>query len=136
MKPGESSTVIGPLTKIRGEISGTEDLLVDGEVEGVIRLEGACLTVRPEGRVKATILAQDVVVLGYVEGEIRAVGLVHLRGSAVVQGDVFAARLSIEDGATLRGNADPSKASEPLPGGRHQASGTHGGSLEHATSQA
>jgi len=136
MKPGESSTVIGPLTKIRGEISGTEDLLVDGEVEGVIRLEGACLTVRPEGRVKATILAQDVVVLGYVEGEIRAVGLVHLRGIAVVQGDVFAARLSIEDGATLRGNADPSKASEPLPGGRHQAPGSHGGNLEHATSQA
>jgi cytoskeletal protein CcmA (bactofilin family) len=136
MKPGESSTVIGPLTKIRGEISGTEDLLVDGEVEGVIRLEGACLTVRPEGRVKATILAQDVVVLGYVEGEIRAVGLVHLRGSAVVQGDVFAARLSIEDGATLRGNADPSKASEPLPGGRQQSIGGHGGNLEHATSQA
>ena len=136
MKPGESSTVSGPLTKIRGEFFGTEDLLVDGEVDGVIHLEGATLTVRPEGRVRATILAQDVVVLGYVEGEIRAVGLVHLRGSAVVKGDVFAARLSIEDGATLRGNADPSKASEPLPGGRQQPAREFSAALEPAASQA
>jgi cytoskeletal protein CcmA (bactofilin family) len=136
MKPGESSTVIGPLTKIRGEISGSEDLLVDGEVDGVIHLDGACLTVRPEGRVRATILAQDVVVLGYVEGEIRAVGLVHLRGSAVVKGDVFAARLSIEDGATLRGNADPSKASEPLAGTRYPVASEHGEALEQATAKA
>jgi len=136
MKPGESSTVIGPLTKIRGELFGTEDLLVDGEVEGVIHLEGATLTIRPEGRVRATILAQDVVVLGYVEGEIRAVGLVHLRGSAVVKGDVYAARLSIEDGATLRGNADPSKASESLPAGRYQPSNEYVAALEPAASQA
>jgi cytoskeletal protein CcmA (bactofilin family) len=114
MKPSESSTVIGPLTKIRGELSGTENLAVDGEVEGVIRLEGACLTVRPDGHVRATVIAQDVVVLGHVEGEIRASGLLHLRGTAVVQGDVYAARLSIEDGATLRGKADPSRASDPI----------------------
>ena len=109
---------------------------VDGEIDGVIHLDGATLTVRPEGRVRATILAQDVVVLGYVEGEIRAVGLVHLRGSAVVKGDVYAARLSIEDGATLRGNADPSKASEPLPGGRQQPARQLSGALEPAASQA
>lgn len=115
MTPTESKTVIGPKTKVSGEISGSENLTVDGTVEGVIRLDGACLTVRPEGHVSATIIAQDVVVLGRVEGEIRASGLLQLRGSAVVQGDVFAARLSIEDGATLRGHADPSKASEPLP---------------------
>jgi cytoskeletal protein CcmA (bactofilin family) len=114
MTPTESKTVIGPLTKIRGEFSGTENLTVDGEVEGVIRLEGACLTVRAEGYVRATVIAQDVVVLGRVDGEIRASGLVTLRGTAIVQGDVFAARLSIEDGATLRGHADPSKATEPF----------------------
>jgi cytoskeletal protein CcmA (bactofilin family) len=112
MTPTESKTVIGPLTKIRGEFSGTENLTVDGEVEGIIRLEGACLTVRSEGYVRATVIAQDVVVLGRVDGEIRASGLVTLRGTAIVQGDVFAARLSIEDGATLRGHADPSKATE------------------------
>lgn len=115
MTPTESKTVIGPKTKVSGEISGSENLTIDGQVEGVIRLEGACLTVRAEGHVRATVIAQDIVVLGRVDGEIRASGLLQLRGSAIVQGDVFAARLSIEDGATLRGHADPSKASEPLP---------------------
>jgi len=114
MKPSESSTVIGPLTKIRGELSGTENLTVDGEVDGVIRLDGACLTVRADGHVRATVIAQDVVVLGRLEGEVRASGLLHLRGSAIVEGEVYAARLSIEDGASLRGNADPSRASDPL----------------------
>lgn len=126
MTPSESKTVIGPKTKISGEISGSENLTVDGQVEGVIRLEGACLTVRAEGHVRATVIAQDIIVLGRVEGEIRASGLLQLRGSAVVQGDVFAARLSIEDGATLRGHADPSKATEPasVSGGSFAASRT------------
>jgi cytoskeletal protein CcmA (bactofilin family) len=115
MNPKESATIIGPLTKIRGEVSGTENLLVDGEIEGIIRLEGGTLTVRAEGHVRATVIAQDVIVLGRVDGEIRASGLLHLRGTAIVQGDVFAARLSIEDGATLRGHADPSRAADPLP---------------------
>jgi len=100
--------------KINGELTGTGDLLVDGEVEGTIRLAAARLTVRTEGRVKATIVAQDVVVLGYVEGEIRATGRVELRDGAVVLGDVFSTRLAIEDGATLRGSVDPSKATDPL----------------------
>jgi cytoskeletal protein CcmA (bactofilin family) len=115
MNPKESATIVGPLTKIRGEVSGTENLMVDGEIEGIIRLEGGTLTVRAEGHVRATVIAQDVIVLGRVDGEIRASGLLHLRGSAIVQGDVFAARLSIEDGATLRGHADPSRAADPLP---------------------
>ena len=115
MTSTESKTVIGPNTKISGEISGTENLTVDGKVEGVIRLEGGCLTIRPDGQVRATVIAQDVIVLGRLEGEIRASGLLQLRGSAVVQGDVFAARLSIEDGASLRGNLDPSRSAEPLP---------------------
>jgi cytoskeletal protein CcmA (bactofilin family) len=115
INPKESATIVGPLTKIRGEVSGTENLLVDGEIEGIIRLDGGTLTVRAEGHVRATVIAQDVIVLGRVDGEIRASGLLHLRGSAIVQGDVFAARLSIEDGATLRGHADPSRAADPLP---------------------
>jgi cytoskeletal protein CcmA (bactofilin family) len=117
MTPTDSKTVIGPHTKISGEISGTENLTVDGKLEGVVRLEGACLTIRAEGHVHATVIAQDVIVMGRLEGEIRASGLLQLRGSAVVQGDVYAARLSIEDGATLRGNADPSRSAEPFAGG-------------------
>jgi len=100
--------------KIQGEFNGTDDLLVDGEIDGVVRLAASRLTVRADGRVKATIFAQDVVVLGRIEGEIRATGRVELRDGAVVIGDVFAARLSIEDGAVLRGGVDPSKATETV----------------------
>ncbi len=115
MIPTEGATVIGRETKFRGEISGSTDLLIDGEVDGIIRLTGAKLTVRPEGRVKASISAQDVVVAGQVEGEIRATGRVELRNGSVVLGDICATRMSIEDGATLRGGVDPTRAAEPFP---------------------
>ncbi len=116
MIPTEGATVIGRETKFRGEISGSTDLIIDGEVDGVIRLTGAKLTVRAEGRVKATIAAQDVVIAGQLEGEIRATGRVELRDGSVVLGDVCAKSLSIEDGATLRGGVDPTRANEPFPG--------------------
>ncbi len=115
MIPTEGATVIGRETKFRGEISGSTDLLIDGEVEGVIRLAGAKLTVRSEGRVHANIAAQEVVIAGQLDGEIRATGRVELRAGAVVLGDVCATRLSIEDGATLRGSVDPTRANEPFP---------------------
>ena len=115
MMPTEGATVIGREVKFRGEISGSTDLLIDGEVEGVIHLSAARVTVRAEGRVHATIVAQDVVVAGLVDGEIRATGRVELRNGATVLGDIFATRLSIEDGATLRGAIDPTRANEPFP---------------------
>ncbi|MGA7156694.1 MAG: polymer-forming cytoskeletal protein [Acidobacteriaceae bacterium] len=115
MIPTEGATVIGREMKFRGEISGSTDLLVDGEVNGTIRLTGARLTVRAEGRINATISAQDVVVAGHVEGEVRATGRVELRDGATIQGDVCASRLTIEEGATLHGSVDPSRASEPFP---------------------
>jgi cytoskeletal protein CcmA (bactofilin family) len=115
MMPTETATVIGRSMKIRGEFNGTDDLLVDGEIDGVIRLTASRLTVRSEGRIRATVVAQDVVVLGRIEGEIRATGRVELRDGAVVIGNVFAERLSIEDGAVLRGGVDPTKATEPAP---------------------
>jgi cytoskeletal protein CcmA (bactofilin family) len=115
MSSTETKTVIGSKTKISGEISGTENITIDGQVEGVIRLEGASITVRPEGIVRAALSAQEIIVMGRVEGEIRSTGLLHLRSNAVVQGDIFAARLAIEDGATLKGQSDPSRASENRP---------------------
>ena len=115
MMPTEGATVIGREAKFRGEISGSTDLIVDGELDGTVRLTGAKLTVRPEGRVKATVAAQDVVIAGHLEGEIRATGRVELRDGAVVLGDVCAKSLSIEDGATLRGGVDPTRAAEPFP---------------------
>jgi cytoskeletal protein CcmA (bactofilin family) len=111
----EGATVIGREVKFRGEISGSSDLLIDGEVNGIIRLSTARVTVGAEGHVHATIVAQDVVVTGHLDGEIRATGRVELRNGAVVLGDVFATRLCIEDGATLRGHVDPTRANEPIP---------------------
>lgn len=115
MIPTEGATVIGREAKFHGEISSSTDLLIDGEFDGVVRLGGAKVTVRPEGRVKANIAAQDVVIAGKFDGEIRATGRVELRDGAVVLGDVCTARLSIEEGASLRGSVDPTRASEPFP---------------------
>lgn len=114
MIPNEGATVIGREIKFRGDITGSADLLIDGEVDGIIKLSAARLTVRADGRVRASIVAQDVVVIGFIEGEIRAIGRVELRNGAVVLGDVFATRLSIEDGATLRGAVDPTRANDPV----------------------
>jgi len=110
MMPSEGATVIGRSMKNDGEVSGSGELLVDGEVDGAIKLPASRLTVRAEGKVKASIEAQDVVVLGTVEGEIRATGRVDLRAGSVVMGNVFSSRLSMEEGATLRGGVDPSKS--------------------------
>ncbi|MGA8939754.1 MAG: polymer-forming cytoskeletal protein [Acidobacteriaceae bacterium] len=115
MIPTEGATVIGREIKFRGEISGSTDLLIDGQVNGTIRLTGARVTIGAEGRVHATISAQDVVVAGLIDGEVRATGRVELRDGATIQGDVCAARLSIEEGATLHGGVDPTRASEPFP---------------------
>ncbi len=106
--------------KIDGELSGSGELWVDGEVDGTIKLATSRLTVRADGRVRASISAQDVVVLGLVEGEIRATGRVDLRAGSVVLGNIFSSRLSIEEGATLRGGVDPSKAGEPVAEGGTQ----------------
>ncbi len=115
MPPSESATVIGRSMKVRGELSGKDDLTVDGEIEGTVHMASARVTVRPEGFVRATVLAHEVIVMGRIEGEIRATGRVELRSGAVVVGDIFATRLSMEDGAMLRGHVDPERANEQLP---------------------
>jgi len=115
MRPGEGSTVIGRSATFRGDLSSTEDLQIDGTFEGTIRLSSGRLTVGLEARVKASIAAPEVVVFGQVDGDIRATGRVDLRSTAVVLGDVFAARLSIEENATLHGQVDPTRAAETAP---------------------
>jgi cytoskeletal protein CcmA (bactofilin family) len=115
MMPNDTATVIGRSMKVRGEFSGADDLLVDGEIDGVIRLAASRLTVRTDGVVRAMVIAKDVVVLGRIEGEIRAAGRLELRSGAVVIGDVFAGRLSMEEGASLHGKVDPTRAGESLP---------------------
>jgi cytoskeletal protein CcmA (bactofilin family) len=106
MKTADGSTVIGKSVTIRGDLTGKEDLYLDGEIEGTITLHESALTVGPNARVVADIHARDVIVLGNVFGNLIATGRVELRQTASVKGDIFAARLSIEDNALLKGKVE------------------------------
>jgi cytoskeletal protein CcmA (bactofilin family) len=97
---------IGKSVVIKGELSGSEDLYLDGLVEGTIALKGNSLTVGPNGQVKASIDAKGVVVQGKLEGNIQASDRVELRKSASVTGDIATQRISIEEGAFLKGKVD------------------------------
>jgi cytoskeletal protein CcmA (bactofilin family) len=106
MKPAEGSTVIGKSVVIRGELSGSEDLYIDGDVEGTVTLPESRLTIGPNARVRADISVRDVIILGHLTGNVHAVGRVDLRQSALVNGDILANRLSIEESAVLTGRVE------------------------------
>jgi cytoskeletal protein CcmA (bactofilin family) len=114
MKPAEGSTVIGKSVTIKGELSGNEDLYIDGDIEGTITLLDHALTVGPNARVQADIRVRDVIVFGKVAGNMHATGRVDLRHSAVVNGDIFGGRLSIEENAMVKGKVEL-KAPEQRP---------------------
>ncbi len=97
---------IGKSVVVKGELSGSEDLYLDGEVEGSIELRGHSLTVGPNGRVRANIHARDVTVHGKVDGNVRGTDRVELKRSAIVAGDIITQRVVIEDGAFFKGGID------------------------------
>ena len=97
---------IGKSVVIKGELSGSEDLYVDGQVEGSISLKNNSLTVGPNGQVKASVEAKGIVVQGKLEGNVQATERVELRKSAVVNGDISTQRIAIEEGAYLKGKID------------------------------
>jgi cytoskeletal protein CcmA (bactofilin family) len=100
---------IGKSVVIKGELSGSEDLYVDGNVEGKIELRNHSLTVGPNGKVKADVTAKAVVVQGTLDGSVNASDRVELRKSAVVTGDLTTQRVAIEEGAFLKGKVDIQK---------------------------
>jgi cytoskeletal protein CcmA (bactofilin family) len=104
--------------RIKGELSGKEDLFVDGTVEGKLDFGNANVTVGPNGRVKADISAREVIVRGQVDGKIEGVEKVQLWNSARVTGEVRTERLTIEDGALLRGKVEAGKAQPRSAEGR------------------
>ena len=108
--PASGLAQIGKSVVIKGELSGSEDLYLDGQVEGSIALKGNSLTVGPNGKVKASVEAKGVVVQGKLEGNVQATDRVELRKSAVVTGDIATQRISIEEGAYLKGKVDIHKA--------------------------
>jgi len=108
---GEQAT-IGKSLVVKGEVTGSESLYIDGKVEGAINLPGNRVTVGRNGQVAANIVAREVVVLGKVRGNCQASDRVDIRSEGSLTGDVIAARISIEDGAFFKGGIDIRK-----PGG-------------------
>ncbi len=112
MNPAEGSTVIGKSITIRGELSGAEDLFLDGTIEGSITVPDGRLTIGPNARIKADLSARDVIIFGQVNGNVQATGAVDLRQTASLKGDISAARLAIEENATIQGRADLTKGAQ------------------------
>jgi len=97
---------IGKSVVICGEVKGSEDLIVDGRVEGTVSLSESRLTIGPNAHVAADLTAKDVLILGHLQGNVVASGRVELRAGCVVEGDIRALRLAVEDNAVFRGKVD------------------------------
>jgi len=107
---------IGKSLVIKGEVTGSESLYIDGRVEGSINLAGNRVTVGRNGVVSANVTAREIVVLGKVRGNLTASDRVDIRSDGSLTGDVVAARISIEDGAYFKGGIDIRKAGQKANG--------------------
>jgi cytoskeletal protein CcmA (bactofilin family) len=128
MNAGDATAaVIGKSVQIRGEGKGSEDLMVDGHVEGTITLIESRLTIGPNAHVAANVSAKDVILLGQLSGNVSATGRVELRDGCDLVGDISAARLVIQESAVFRGKVEPLHA---------EASSAKGAEIPVATSPA
>jgi cytoskeletal protein CcmA (bactofilin family) len=100
------TAVIGPKIKFKGELTGEEDLLIMGSVEGSVDLKGNHLTIGSEGVIKANVSARAITVEGRVEGDIVATERIAIKSSSQVKGNLKAERVTLEDGAKFRGSID------------------------------
>jgi len=103
---GGSRAVIGGATVVRGEISGEEDLLIEGRVEGKIQLAQNAVTIGAKGRLSAEVVARAILIDGEVDGDLTAEEQIVLRKGGRVRGDLTAPRVTIEDGARFKGSID------------------------------
>ena len=128
---GRDMVNIGKSVVIKGELSGSEDLTIEGHVEGRIDLKGNVLTIGPNGKIKAEVFAKAVVVLGEVTGNVTASEKVDIRDNGSVDGDIASPRVAIAEGAHFRGSVDmqrsgvkpqPQQAKPSQPQGQPQTS--------------
>lgn len=119
---------IGKSLVVKGQIGGNEDLYIDGEVEGSVELKEHSITVGPNGRVNANLLAKDIVVLGKVKGNVRVIDRLDIRKTGSLVGDIITTRVVIEDGAYFKGSIDiqrpgaaKAEAHPPLAAAAHAA---------------
>jgi cytoskeletal protein CcmA (bactofilin family) len=135
---------IGKSVVIKGELNGSEDLVIEGQIEGTIHLPDHILTIGPNGQIKAQLFAKSVIVLGHVTGNISATEKVDIRDNGSVDGDLIAPRVAIAEGAHFRGSIDmqrkssasataakpaaqPVAAAQAVAAAPHAAASSHGG---------
>src|SRR2546423_3595421 len=104
---------IGKSVVIKGELNGSEDLTIEGHVEGTIQLREHVLTIGPNGRIKAQVFAKSVIVLGEVTGNVTASDKVDIRDNGSVDGDIISPRVAIAEGAHFRGSVDMQRKGAP-----------------------
>jgi cytoskeletal protein CcmA (bactofilin family) len=110
LPPSNDVASLSPGIRIKGEITGSEDLFIDGNVEGKVTFRNAVLTVGPNANVKADIDAREIVIRGRVEGKLDGSERVQIGSTAKVIGDIRSSRIAIEDGAEFRGKVEAGKA--------------------------
>lgn len=114
----KGQALIGSSIKIEGSLSGGEDLFVEGQIDGKIELDQHNVTIGTNGRIKADIHGQSIIVMGEVKGNLYGSEQIILRKSSKVRGNLFAARVSLEDGADFKGSIDmtskPAVEAKPL----------------------
>lgn len=102
---------IGQSIVFKGELNGEEDLEIEGQIEGQIELANHQLTIGPNGRLRAEVNAKSIVVIGQVTGNLTASERIEIQATGVVQGDIRAPRLNVEEGAVLNGGIDMTSTS-------------------------
>jgi cytoskeletal protein CcmA (bactofilin family) len=116
--PAKERALIGPSIEIKGSLSGGEDLLVEGRVEGKIELAQHSVTIGTSGRIKADIRGRSIVIMGEVEGDLYGSEQIILRRSSTVTGNLVSPRVSLEDGSNFKGSIDmtskPAVEAKPL----------------------
>jgi cytoskeletal protein CcmA (bactofilin family) len=112
-RSGSAQAQVGKSLHLKGEITGSEDLFIDGEVEGTVELKDNNLTIGPNGNVHADVQARSITVLGRLRGNVRAGDKVEIRKTGSLEGDLATARIIIEDGAVFRGSIDIVQAGRP-----------------------
>ena len=109
---------IGKSVVIKGELNGSEDLTIEGHVEGKIELKDHVLTIGPNGKIKAQVFAKAVIVLGEVNGNVTATEKVDIRDGGSVDGDIVSPRVAIAEGAHFRGSVDMQRKGAQPQGGQ------------------
>jgi cytoskeletal protein CcmA (bactofilin family) len=131
----KSAVNIGKSVVIKGELNGSEDLTIEGQVEGKIELRQNVLTIGPNARIKAQVAAKSVIILGEVTGNVTATEKVDIRDNGSVDGDIAAPRVAIAEGAHFRGSIDMQRTGEK-GGAKAEAKPAAAAAPAAATSQA